>query len=128
MYYLSLSLISKVLFKGLFFPILLILLIQWNIRVWNKMNWKHFEIYFQVDETIVMEFEKVGIGLFGCWICSLFLYLVLFIGEKNVLFYQEIAWTVPFLLYSLCAIWLFLPFPIFCSSLRFWFVDCLVNM
>jgi hypothetical protein len=72
---------------------------------------------------------QVGIGLFGCWICSLFLYLVLFIGEKNVSIYQEeIAWIVPFLLYILCAIWLFLPFPIFCSSLRFWFMDCLVNM
>ena len=75
--------------------------------------------------------NKIGIGIFGIWISSLFLYLVLFIGEKKgIYFFQfnEIAWIIPFLLYSFCTIWLFLPFQIFFFTTRYWFIDILINM
>eukprot|EP01080_Neovahlkampfia_damariscottae_P010456 gene10456-2978_t len=122
--------VSNVLFKGLFFPILLIILMLYNIKIWKRMNWK-FEKYFQIDEVIIDEFEKIGIGLFGIWISSLFLYLVLFIGEKKEIYFfefKEIAWIIPFILYLSCAIWLFLPFKIFFFTTRFWFIDILINI
>lgn len=92
--------VANIMFKALFFPILLILINYYNLKGKESI----FDFPFPTEHIL-----QIAVQLYYLWISSLLLYILLFIAEKKAIITVEISFLIPFILYFIIFLWILIP-------------------
>jgi hypothetical protein len=110
-------------FKVMVFPVLLLLCIALDLRIWslNQINWRFiFGISTSPKQHLTKwEFTEIALLLVVVWEISLLTHLIL------VYFDTPYRWIIIVVFIGVVVIWLFQPFNFFYRSSRYWFLGTL---
>lgn len=109
--------VANIMFKALFFPIILIIINYYNLKGKEAI----FEFPFPTEHIL-----QIGVQLYYLWISSLLLYILLFISEKKGILTYEISFLIPFILYFFIVLWILIPNSY--QTLKIYFLESLLRI